>query len=39
MLYLVNESSSGWFYFPFDNLTESNFIYGYENQAWLQWKE
>jgi hypothetical protein len=39
MLYLTSESATGWYYFPSSTLSESNFIYGYEKEAWFKWKE
>ena len=39
MLYLTSESANGWYYFPSNTLSESNFIYGYEKEAWFKWKE
>ena len=39
MLYMANESTNGWYYYPSVTLSESKFIYDYENQVWYQWKK
>ena len=32
MVYLTNESAHGWYYYPSVTLSESKFIYSYEQQ-------
>ena len=39
MLYLSNESTQGWHYFPQNTLAESKYIYGYENTTWYHWNQ
>jgi hypothetical protein len=39
MLFLVNESAEGWYYFPQNTLAESKYIYGYNSSTWYQWNQ
>jgi len=39
MLFLVNDSTEGWYYFPQNTLAESKYIYGYNSSTWYQWNQ